>query len=104
MVIVLCTVPSGKGEEIAEKIINTRLAGCINIISNVKSIYHWQGKVEKDSEELLVIKTRKDLFENLKDFIKQNHPYTVPEIVEIEVKNVNQEYLEWLINETQKNV
>ncbi len=100
MIVVLCTIPVGKGEELAEKIINSRLAGCVNIINSVKSIYHWQGKVEKDNEELLIIKTREDLFEELKEFIKQNHPYTVPEIVALNVKDVNKEYLEWLIKET----
>ncbi|MGB9621215.1 MAG: divalent-cation tolerance protein CutA [Brevinematia bacterium] len=100
MIVVLCTIPYGKSEELADKLINNRLAACVNIISGVKSIYHWQGKVEKDVEDLLVIKTREEIFEELKEFIKKNHPYTVPEIVALEVKNVNKEYLDWLINET----
>lgn len=100
MVVVFCTIPSGKGEELAEKIIVSRLAGCVNIVSNVKSIYHWQGKIERDSEDLLVIKTKKSLFGKLKDFIKRNHPYTVPEIVALNVEDVNSEYLEWLMGET----
>ncbi|MCX8028688.1 MAG: divalent-cation tolerance protein CutA [Brevinematales bacterium] len=98
MVVVLCTIPTGKGEELADKIINSRLAGCVNIVSGVKSIYHWKGNIERDTEDLLIIKTRKDFFEKLKDFIKANHPYTVPEIVALDVENVNQEYLEWLIS------
>ncbi|MFN4244641.1 MAG: divalent-cation tolerance protein CutA [Brevinematia bacterium] len=102
MIVVLCTVPLGKGEEIAQKIVNSRLAGCINILSNVKSIYHWQGKIENDAEELLIIKTTEELFEKLKDFIKNIHPYTVPEIVALDVENVNEEYLKWLIDETKK--
>ncbi|MCS7298906.1 MAG: divalent-cation tolerance protein CutA [Spirochaetia bacterium] len=100
MVVVLCTIPAGKSEELADKIINERLAGCINIIPGVKSIYHWKGNVERDTEDLMVIKTQKILFDKLKEFIKQNHPYTVPEIVAINVENVNNEYLEWLLKET----
>lgn len=100
MVVVLCTIPTGKSEELADKIINERLAGCINIIPGVKSIYHWKGNVERDTEDLMVIKTQKALFDKLKEFIKQNHPYTVPEIVAISVENVNSEYLEWLLKET----
>lgn len=100
MIVVLCTIPAGKAEELADKIINERLAGCINIISGVRSIYHWKGNVERDTEDLMVIKTQKSLFEKLRDFIKQNHPYTVPEIVALNVENVNNEYLEWLLKET----
>lgn len=100
MIVVLCTITSGKSEELANKIINERLAACVNIISGLKSIYHWQGKVEKDTEDLLIIKTKKELFENLKEFIKNNHPYTVPEIVALKVEGVNKEYLDWLIGET----
>lgn len=101
-IVVFCTIPEGKGSDLADKIINERLAGCVNIIGPIKSIYHWQGKVERDVEELLIIKTRKDLFDRLKEFIKLNHPYTVPEIVALKVENINQEYFDWLINETQK--
>lgn len=100
MIVVLCTIPQGKSEELADKIINERLAGCVNIISGLKSIYHWQGKVERDTEDLLIIKTKKELFTDLREFIKRNHPYTVPEIVALNVEEVNKEYLEWLIKET----
>ncbi|MEN2998716.1 MAG: divalent-cation tolerance protein CutA [Brevinematia bacterium] len=100
MIVVICTIPSGKGKELAEKVIEARLVACVNIIQNVQSIYHWQGKIERDSEDLLVMKTKKELFEKLRDFIKSNHPYTVPEIVALNVENVNREYLEWLNKET----
>ena len=99
MIIVLVTTPKNEGEKIARKILEKRLAACINIKS-VKSLYWWENEIKEDEEDLLIIKTREDLFEMLKDFIKSIHPYKIPEIVAIKVKDVNVEYLNWLESET----
>lgn len=99
MIVVLVTVPNGKGKEIAKKILEKRLAACINI-KEVESMYWWNEKIEEAKEELLIIKTRKEIFDMLKDFIKSIHPYEVPEIVALDVKDVNIEYLNWLESET----
>ncbi len=100
MVVIFCTVPTNVSKDLALKIINSRLAACINIVKNVTSVYHWKGEVVEDSEDLLVIKTHEDLLEDIKSFIKANHPYTVPEIVSLDVRDVNKEYLDWLVEET----
>ncbi|BFI73492.1 dihydroorotate dehydrogenase [Nanoarchaeota archaeon] len=99
MILVLTTVPYGKGEEIAKKILEKRYAACINI-KEVKSFYWEENNIKEDKEELLIIKTREEVFDMLKDFIKSIHPYKVPEIIEIKVDDGNKEYLDWLENET----
>jgi periplasmic divalent cation tolerance protein len=99
MIIVLTTVPYGKGEEIARKILEKRYAACINI-KEVRSLYWENNSIKDEKEELLIIKTRKEIFDILKDFIKSIHPYKIPEIIEIKVDDGNKEYLDWLESET----
>lgn len=99
MIVVLTTVPYGEGKNFARKILEKRLAACINI-KEVDSLYWWENEIKENKEELLIIKSRKELFDMLKDFIKKNHPYKVPEIIEIKVDDSNIEYLNWLESET----
>ncbi len=100
-VVVLITAPRGKGEEIARKILEERLAACINITS-VKSLYWWQGKIEKDDEDLLVVKTRLDLLDQLARLLKQVHPYQVPELIALPLVTGLKDYIEWLVKETRE--
>jgi periplasmic divalent cation tolerance protein len=98
IVVVLCTTPQGRSDELANKLVGNKLAACVNVIHNISSTYYWQGKIEKDSEDLMIIKTRRSFFEKLNKFIKENHPYTVPEIVALNVEDVSESYLQWLID------
>jgi periplasmic divalent cation tolerance protein len=94
---VLITAP--KEEEavnIAKTLLEEKLAGCINIIRNVRSIYFWQGKIEDDSEVLMIVKTKADLFDKLSERVKSLHSYTVPEIMGIKIKKGSEDYLKWL--------
>ncbi len=99
-VIVFVTAPRGKGKEIALKILNKKLAACINIAS-VESLYWWQGKIEEDQEDLLVIKTTDKRIEELVSYVKEIHPYTVPEIIYWTIEGGNKDYLEWVDQSTQ---
>jgi periplasmic divalent cation tolerance protein len=93
----LITAP--KEEEavnIAKTLVEEKLAGCINIIRNVRSIYFWQGKIEDDSEVLMIVKTKADLFDKLSERVKSLHSYTVPEIIGIKIKKGSEDYLKWL--------
>ena len=76
-----------------------RLAACVNI-ADIASVYRWQGKVEKADEKLLIIKTSESLFEQLEQFIRQNHSYRCPEIIALEIKAGSPEYLKWVQSET----
>ena len=98
--IVLSTVNNDKtANEIARVLIENRLAACVNIVPKITSIYLWEGKIAKDSEILLIIKTKTKLYKKLEEKIKQLHPYKVPEIVSFKVQNGSCDYLNW-INET----
>jgi periplasmic divalent cation tolerance protein len=94
--VVLCACP---GDEIAESLagalVKNRLAACVQIMP-IRSFYEWEGKIHRDEELLLFIKTRNALYQQLEDFISKNHPYEVPEIVLIPMRNGLDKYLNWI--------
>lgn len=99
MLIVLTTVPtSAKGEKLAEQIVSEKLAACVQILPPMTSVYVWEGKLQKESEYLLMIKTTPEKWEQLRDFITKNHSYDVPEIIAIDTEKVSEPYLNWLKN------
>ncbi|MCW5823051.1 MAG: divalent-cation tolerance protein CutA [Cyanobacteria bacterium TGS_CYA1] len=96
-IVVLVTCPQdGTADTLAETLVNSRLAACVNVISGVKSIYRWKDGVEKDSEALLIIKTTSDVWTQLENKIHEEHPYEVPEIVSVPIERGCEKYLGWL--------
>ena len=97
MIIVLTTVPNAEeGNRIADSIVSARLAACVQVLPAMTSIYMWEGKLQKESEHLLLIKSLAGKFDELSEFIRANHSYSVPEIVAIPASRVSEDYLEWL--------
>lgn len=95
--VVLVTVPrGGKAESMAESLVESRLAACVNLIPGVVSIYRWKGRVHRDGETLLVIKTTVSRFKALERWIKAHHPYEMPEVISLPVAAGAKEYLSWL--------
>src|SRR5512145_3221453 len=96
-IVVYVTVGSSEeAEQLASSLVEERLAACVNRIKEVQSIYRWEGKVQRSSEELLVIKTRRDLFDALKSRVQDLHSYTVPEVIALPILEGNPSYLQWL--------
>jgi periplasmic divalent cation tolerance protein len=81
---------------IAKALVGARLAGCVNIIKNIRSIYIWQGKVEDETEVLMIVKTQKPFFDLLMKKVKELHSYTVPEIIALPIVEGSEDYLKWL--------
>ena len=73
-----------------------KLAACVNVIPNIQSIYQWQGKIEKDEELLLMIKTRTNRIQELTDVVTKIHPFNVPEVISTSIEQGNQKYLNWI--------
>ena len=97
MLIVLTTTPNAEeAESLARKIVEARLAACVQVLPPMKSFYFWEGAVQADAEHLLLIKTLAEKFDELKDFIESNHSYSVPEIVAVRAEKVSDKYFEWL--------
>uniref|UniRef100_A0A1I8H9H2 Polyglutamylase complex subunit TTLL1 n=1 Tax=Macrostomum lignano TaxID=282301 RepID=A0A1I8H9H2_9PLAT len=97
--VVYVTVPNQQvGEKLAHGLVGERLAACVNIVPGVTSVYAWEGKVEQDSELLLIIKTRTGLLSSLTDYVKANHGYDVPEVISLPIQDGLPAYLNWSIN------
>ncbi len=100
-IVVLCTAPEAAvAERLARGVVEARLAACVNILPQIRSIYRWEGKVQDEAELLLVIKTRAEHFSELEAWLKQHHPYEVPEVLALPAIAVSSPYLAWLENET----
>ncbi len=100
MIIVMTTVSTAsEGETLAEALVNAKLAACVQILPPMTSVYVWEGKLQKESEHLLLIKTLPGKYDALRELIVANHSYAIPEIVAIEADKVSGRYLSW-INET----
>lgn len=99
--IVFCTIDSAEAaRSLARRLVEDRLAACVNIIENVTSVYKWEGRIEEDAEHLLVIKTRDGRLRELMDRIGELHPYDVPEILSWPVEKGSKAYLNWVVAET----
>jgi periplasmic divalent cation tolerance protein len=85
-----------EASKIARALVEERLAGCVNIIKDIRSIYSWQGKIEDEKEVFMVVKTQKTLFDSLMKRIKELHSYTVPEIIALPIIQGSEDYLKWL--------
>lgn len=99
--IVLTTAGSQEeARKIANALVERRLAACVNIVSQIESVYRWQDTVESAAEWLLVIKTQGYLFERIRDAIQELHSYDLPECVMLEVSDGGKEYLDWIAENT----
>lgn len=97
MIIILTTVPDrALANTLAGKLVEERLAACVQILPQMTSVYYWEGEVQRDDEHLLLIKTQEDKYTEIEDFIKHNHTYDVPEIVSLRPVRVSDDYRAWL--------
>jgi periplasmic divalent cation tolerance protein len=96
-VVILITAPSmDEAQKIAHSLVNEHLAACVNIVSQIQSIFYWQGKVCDEKEVLLVCKSRAPLFTKISERVKALHSYTVPEIIALPIVKGSEDYLHWM--------
>jgi len=96
---IVVLVTCGSEEEalkIANALVEEHLAACANVISPIRSIYRWEGKIWDEKEWLLIIKTQKQRFGELEKKVKSLHSYSVPEIVSLPILEGSPSYLNWL--------
>ena len=89
-----------EAKKIARALVEERLAACTNIMAGHESIYHWQGKIETAREVAVILKTRANLFEALKDRVLALHSYECPCVVAMPIEKGHQAFLEWIESET----
>lgn len=90
------------GQDIADIILQKRLAACVQISGPVESRYWWKEKIERSDEYIVSMKTFGSVFHTLEQALIEAHPYDVPEIVSFELKRVSADYLEWMESEIEK--
>jgi periplasmic divalent cation tolerance protein len=95
--VVLVTTPNRRiSENLSKGLVGRKLAACVNCLPNLRSRYWWKGKVETATEELLLIKTTQARLKPLTQWVRQNHPYTVCEVVALPIAAGNKPYLDWI--------
>lgn len=98
-VVALTAAPDARtARRIAKKVVEERLAACVNIVGPVKSVFRWKGSVERVPEHLLIMKTTADCTPALGERIGELHPYETPEFVSLSVGGGLRSYLEWIMD------
>ncbi len=95
------TVSSVKAaENIADNLVVDRLAACVSFVPRITSVYRWEGRLERESETLLIIKTASDKVDQTISRLKELHPYEVPEIIVLPIERASESYRDWVLAET----
>ena len=99
IVIFVTTKNVREANKIAAKLVEDKLIACANVVKGIKSIFRWEGKVDKADEVLLVLKSKKSCFAEIVKTVKLLHSYKVPEIIALPIIDGNKDYLKW-VNES----
>ena len=99
-IVVLTTCNSQEqGAQLARHLIEHHLAACVNILPGARSFYRWKGEIEQAEEVVVIIKSRRDIFEKLREAIAHLHSYEIPEVIALPVVDGSDAYLNWLDRE-----
>ena len=102
IIVIYCTVPSKKiAKDITKVLMKHKLAACVSMVENVKSVFSWDGEVCEEKEILMMIKTRRANYGKVKLVIEDIHVYSVPEIIALPIVDCSEDYLKWLVKETE---
>ncbi len=101
IVIFVTAGSEAEAEILATALVEEQLAACVNILSPIRSIYRWEGKVADDREWLLLIKTRAERFAAVEAKVKALHSYQVPEVIALPIVAGAEGYMRWLRGETE---
>ncbi|MEW5894269.1 MAG: divalent-cation tolerance protein CutA [Candidatus Omnitrophota bacterium] len=100
-ILIMVTCANKKeAEKISSHLLEQRLIACSNIVEHVNSIFHWEGSIDNASEALVIMKSRRNLFQDIKKTVKEQHSYDVPEIIAFQIVDGDEDYLNWVAKET----
>ncbi|HEY8100413.1 MAG TPA: divalent-cation tolerance protein CutA [Burkholderiaceae bacterium] len=104
-ILILTNMPDVQSAHaLARQLVELKLAACVNILPGVQSVYRWQGENEEANEITVMIKTTHARYAEIESAIKGNHPYQVPEIIALPIVEALPDYLDWIAQETKKDV
>lgn len=95
--IALVTCPPAIAEPLAERLLEAGVAACVNVLPGLRSLYRWQGELQRDEESLLLVKHPVAGFEALRAEVLRHHPYELPEIVAVPLSQGHAPYLDWVL-------
>lgn len=97
IIIALSTCPDlARGRAMAEELVETGLAACVNLVPGLVSVYRWEDNTQADPECLMIIKTTEEAVGSIREWIRQRHPYELPELVAVPVIDGLPAYLDWV--------
>lgn len=102
--VIVVTIPEAEAAALAKTLLESKLAACVNIIKGVQSLFWWKGNIDNAHESMLLIKTKDSFYGRIREVVKKNHSYEVPEIIAFKIDEINREYLEWLNQSTAASV
>ncbi|RMF09317.1 MAG: divalent-cation tolerance protein CutA [Candidatus Neomarinimicrobiota bacterium] len=101
MQIILTTLAGDEAaRKLARSLISNRLAACVNLLNSVESIYRWKGEIVEEPERILMIKCPRVKTRDCLEYLRDHHPYEVPELVVLDVAEVDAAYAHWLEEST----
>lgn len=100
LVVLVTTSTRDEAAAIADALVSERLAACVNIVPAIESVYRWEGKITRDSEALMIIKTTDERYPEVERRIKELHSYSTPEVVALRIERGSEQYLTWLRDST----
>ena len=96
-VLILTTLPAdADADAFATALVEAQLAACVNLLPVMESVYRWDGRVQRDSERQLIIKTSRERVATLWQRVRELHPYDVPEFIVLPIVDGNEAYLRWI--------
>ncbi len=104
IVIFITAKDKDEARMIATKLVEQKLAACVNIIDGVESVFWWEGKVGQAQEALLIAKSKKSLFKEILKTVKKVHSYTVPEVIALPIVKGSSDYLNWINDSISKRI
>jgi periplasmic divalent cation tolerance protein len=99
-VVALVTCPQDRADDIARALVEARVAACVNVVPAITSTYRWKDEVCRDDEALLIIKTLRERFDDLRREVLRIHPYELPEVILLPVAAGHAPYLDWIAANT----
>ena len=102
IIVIYCTVPEKKiAKNITKILMKHKLAACVSMVENVRSVFSWDGEICEEKEILMMIKTRRSNYGKIKLVIEDVHSYTVPEIIALPIVDCSEDYLKRLVTDTE---
>jgi len=98
-VLIVTAADAEEARRIAEVLLKQRKAASVNIVPGVNSLFWWHGKIDSAEENLLIVKTKTPLLNEVIKLVKENHSYEIPQIIALPIVGGNQDYLAWIDGE-----